>query len=202
MILIDKTGEIHKTARFGNITIVEYFNSKNCTIQFQDKTIVKNVEYGQIKKGEIKNPNFPNIYGIGYIGQGKITDRKIYLTWKEILKRCYSKNNQQKQPTYISCYISEERYNFQNFAEWFENNYREGFALDKDILQKGNKIYSPKTCAFVPQEINCLFTKRQNKRGEYPVGVLKTKSNRYTASFTKNKKGVHLGTFDTPEEAF
>ena len=41
----------------------------------------------------------------------------------------------------------------------------EGRYLDKDILVRGNKLYSPDTCLFVPQEINNLLTV-QNKRGK------------------------------------
>ena len=48
-----------------------------------------------------------------------------------------------------------------------------GWELDKDILVKGNKIYSPDTCCFVPKEVNTVFTKRQSKRGDYPIGVIK-----------------------------
>lgn len=33
----------------------------------------------------------------------------------------------------------------------------EGWHLDKDILLKGNKVYSPETCAFVPAKINSLL---------------------------------------------
>ena len=46
-------------------------------------------------------------------------------------------------------------------------------AIDKDILYKGNKIYCPEKCIFVPFSINSLFTKRQNRRGDYPIGVCK-----------------------------
>ena len=48
-------------------------------------------------------------------------------------------------------------------------------CLDKDILIKGNKIYSQDTCIFVPKAINSLFTNRKRFRGEYPIGVYKGK---------------------------
>ena len=95
---------------------------------------------------------------------------------------------------------TNEWHNFQNFAQWHEENYIEGFVLDKDILQKGNKIYSPENCCFVPNEINVLFTKRQNDRGDLPVGVIKS-YNRYIFQLSKNGKR-HRKSYETPEEAF
>ena len=78
-----------------------------------------------------------------------------------MLERCYSQKTQEKHTTYKECSVSEEWYNFQNFAEWMDKNYNyetmQKWHLDKDILFKGNKIYSPERCAFVPQEINVLF---------------------------------------------
>ena len=74
----------------------------------------------------------------------------------------------------------------------------EGWHLDKDIICKECKIYSPETCAFVPADVNSLFIKNDIKRGIYPISVRKTKSQR----FTSRLNGKHLGTFDTPEEAF
>lgn len=129
----------------------------------------------------------------------KIT--KEYQTWINIFKRCYNKTYQEKHPSYNNCIVDNEWHNFQNFAKWFEENYIDGYQLDKDILVKGNKIYSPETCCFVPQEINSLFIKRQNKRGEYPIGVSKHR-NRFASNILIDKKRKYLGTFNTPQEAF
>ena len=43
--------------------------------------------------------------------------------------------------------------------------------LDKDILIKGNKIYSPQTCCFVPENLNSLITKNDSIRNNLPIGV-------------------------------
>ena len=75
--------------------------------------------------------------------------------------------------------------------------------LDKDILIKGNKIYSPETCIFVPKNINLLFVKSDAKRGDYPIGVNYNKrSGKFVARCGEYGKRVNLGTFRTPEEAF
>ena len=82
--------------------------------------------------------------------------------------------------------------------------------LDKDILCKGNKIYSPETCIFVPNNINILFVKRDKMRGEYPIGVNYHKQHKklYVSCGIINKDNKHkqkfLGLFplDKPFQAF
>ena len=87
-----------------------------------------------------------------------------------MLRRCYDEKLHKKYPTYIDCKVCEEWLNFQNFAKWYYNNYyeieNEKICLDKDILHKGNKIYSPDNCVFVPNNINVLFVKSDKSRGD------------------------------------
>ena len=77
----------------------------------------------------------------------------------------------------------------------------DGWDLDKDIILKGNRIYSPETCAFVPNELNLLFTKNKARRGDYPIGVF-LDSGRFRAVVTMNKVQKYFGSHATPEEAF
>ena len=125
-----------------------------------------------------------------------------------MLRRCYSDEFQKKQPAYIGCSVCEEWHNYQNFAKWYEENYYEvdgeRMELDKDILVKGNKIYSPTTCVFVSQRINKLILKRENARGETPMGVFKGEGSVSFESYCKTggKVKVRLGSFNTSEEAF
>lgn len=118
-----------------------------------------------------------------------------------MLERCYDQKYHQKEPTYIGCSVCGEWKYFSNFKRWFDENYIEGYQLDKDILVKGNKIYSPETCCFVPQEINYLLINRRLHRGTEPLGVDR-KGNSYRAFFHQNKRKIHLGSFSTPEAAF
>ena len=129
---------------------------------------------------------------------------KFYQSWKSMFCRCYDSNFQKKNPTYKDCTVCDEWLLLSNFKEWFDENYIEGYALDKDILVKGNKVYSPDTCCFVPSEINALLTKRQNYRGELPIGVtIHNDSFNYRATINLNgKKRKYLGCFSTPKEAF
>jgi hypothetical protein len=155
------------------------------------------------------------VYGVGIYTKGehraKIDGKttRVYATWRDMLRRCYDPKLHEKRPTYVGCRVCDEWIYFQTFAEWYFANYYEIPLLgtpqiDKDILTKGNKIYGPDRCVLVPSVINNLFTKRDAKRGKYPIGVCYNKQcNKYqvTISYGDGRRH-HLGYFDTVEEAF
>lgn len=156
------------------------------------------------------------VHGIGTndgkypaLKEGKPT--KEYDLWKHMLHRCTEKN-WIKNPTYdnVSCSKNFKHYSF--FYEWihkqvgFGNKDEKGrcWNLDKDLLVKGNKIYSEDVCVFVPQRINNLLTKCNASRGEWPVGVNWHKSTKKFQSQCNKGGGKlqYLGLFATPKEAF
>jgi hypothetical protein len=131
--------------------------------------------------------------------KGKPT--KEYSVWLSMLTRCYNERFLMTNETYIGCTVCDEWLDFQNFAEWFNENHIDGYQLDKDLIIKGNKIYSPQTCCFVPQEINLLLVNRKRDRGEYPIGVSRDKT-KMSAHIVIKAKQVYLGNYNTVEEAF
>ena len=156
------------------------------------------------------------VYGVGVseagkfartvIIDGKKQDTKEYKLWVGMLERCYSEKLHLKRPTYIRCTVSENFKNFQWFAEWCRNQIgfnQPNYHLDKDVLFKRNKVYSEHTCVFVPQEINCIFTKCNASRGQYPIGVhLYRPNGKFIAKYTEGAKRKHIGYYLTPEAAF
>lgn len=151
----------------------------------------------------IKGTNYPASVG------GKML--KEYNTWKSMLLRCTSKY-WQKYPTYLGVACSENFKSYSYFYEWcqeqvgFKNTDSSGecWHLDKDLLFKGNKLYSEDTCVFIPQRVNYLLNKHKIYRGEHPIGVCWHKT---TCKFISYCRGVdgkrkHLGVFNTPQEAF
>ena len=208
--MVNRIGEQALNNQGCMMTIIGYRNNKDIDVQFEDGTIVTNREFHKFKLGQIKNPNHASVYDIGYMGQGeysKKTDKDAYIVWHGIFNRCYSPKLHTKRPTYIGCEVCEEWHNFQNFAEWYYDNYYEvpeqTMALDKDILYKSNKIYSPDTCMFVPERINTLFVKCNSKRGTLPIGVSYNKqNNKYQASCQGYDHSEYLGLYDTIEGAF
>lgn len=203
---------------FGSLmTVDEYNNSQDIWVRFIESGNLVHTTWGQFSNRSVKNPYDKTIYGVGYIGEGKykpIVNGKAtsqYKTWSAMIQRCYSVKFQEKNPTYKGCSVDEGSgwYNFQNFAAWYDENYYEvnGFRtdLDKDILIKGNKVYSPDTCVFVPQFMNTLFVSRTNQRGNLPIGAKRSTVNpKKFESFCRNNTGkkIYLGFYNTPEEAF
>ena len=193
--------------------ISAYYRSDNIEVYFPEYNYrTSNRKYSEFKKGNIKCPYEPRACGIGYHGIGPykiIKNDNKQIIWNNMISRCY-KNNLNKNITYQECTVCEEWHDFQNFAQWYDENYyeipNEEMFLDKDILVKGNKEYGPDTCIFVPRKINNLFTLRQNKRSNLPLGVknasVRNKTNPYVASITKDNKKITIGYFKTMNEAF
>lgn len=209
-----KVGEISYNKYGSKMTIVEYINNRNIIIEFDNgyRTVAT---YQHFQEGGVKSLYDKSVYGIGYLGEGKykITTldnkpTKEYDAWKGMLRRCYDQKLLLKRPTYIGCTVCEVWHNFQVFAKWYDDNYyeidNEKMCLDKDILIKGNKIYSPDTCCIVSNRINVLFTKSDSARGDLPIGVYHDNNiiNKLRVCCNENKKSKSLGLFDTPEEAF
>ena len=133
------------------------------------------------------------------------SNTKAHRTWQSMLSRCYSESYRRKFTSYIGCTVCNEWLTFSNFKKWFEEHYVDGWELDKDILVKGNKVYGPDTCCFVPQELNSVILKSNRSRGEYPIGVsLESKRNKFRSRCNdpiRNIQIEHYG-FLTPEDAF
>ena len=216
---IDRTGEIGYNNYGTKMVITKCVSAKEIYVEFQDEyKFIAKTQYDNFKIGNVKNPYDKTVHNIGYIGVGKYTSKinkeytKEYRTWQGMLERCYDKIYQNKYPTYIGCIVCEEWHNFQNFAKWYEENYYEiegqKMCLDKDILFKGNKIYSPQTCMFVPNRINVLFIKSEKARGKYPIGVgesgkIRNPFRAYCSVCDENGKHyIALGNHNTIEKAF
>lgn len=109
------------------------------------------------------------IFGVGINDHDKPTfvngkSIKEYQIWTDMLRRCYSEFELNRHPTYKGCEASDNFKRFSGFLSWAENQIgfcKDGWQLDKDIIIKGNKIYSEETCCFVPPEINSLFVKNK-----------------------------------------
>ena len=208
----DCVGKVCKSKSSGDFKIVKYNDATNVEIQFLKTGFETSATLGNIKSGIIKDPYSPSVHGVGIAGakypskiNGVLT--KEYELWYSMLRRCYSDNYKKKQPTYEGCEASENFKYYEYFYEWCHKQVgfgNEGYQLDKDLLIKGNKVYSEDSCVFIPQEVNNVLVRRTASRGEYLIGVYWNKTaNAFVAQVNKNKgKSENLGYFKTEIEAF
>ena len=204
-------GDVFKTKSYGDLIITKYVNSKAVCVKFVVTGYETTTKASNVIAGSVKDRLLPTVHGIGITGDSQVRvdgkHTKEYRLWNNMLKRCYSVGCQKVRPTYIDCSISENFRYLQYFKEWCNNQIGfnsvdekgKPFALDKDILVKGNRVYNEDVCVFVPQEVNLLFTKRDKSRGEYPIGVSFHKSRGMLTATLNNK---YLGYFNTAEQAF
>lgn len=196
--------------------IIVYNNYGDIIVEFQDKYKASvHTTYQHFKDGSVKNPYYPSVYNVGIVGSRypvKVNNKisKEYNTWRHMLGRCYDKKYKRKEPTYQNAICCDEWLLYENFYEWLHS--QENFdkwlngnrwALDKDILIKGNKEYSPEFCCLVPQRVNSLFVKNDATRSNLPIGVdisgdkYKVRCGNYL-----NNSRDYLGLYDNFESAF
>lgn len=197
-------GKKYKTNEGYDVTVTDYINANRITVEFDNRyVVISNLR--NIEQGIISNPYHRGVHGIGYMGVGKYdSNDKSHSTWSSMMSRCNGDYAKERSPTYKYASVCQDWECFQIFADWYEENWQshmKGWHLDKDILIKGNKHYSPETCELVPPEINSLFLRSQNSRGKYPIGVSK-RGNRFRSKIRRKNILYSLGTFATIEEAF
>lgn len=149
------------------------------------------------------------VHGVGYNSGGrhivsiKCMRTSTYMTWYNMMTRCYSEKLHNRLPQYKNCEVDEVWKDFQGFAEWYEGHDFAGlgYHLDKDLLVSGNELYSPDNCCLLPQELNKLITSGKRSR-DCLVGTHWSKrAEKWLSSVSVDNKQVHLGTFDTELEA-
>lgn len=217
----DKTGEICKSSHGELMKVIEYRSYEDITVEFQDEyRATVSSRYGNFKAGRVHNPYRKKVCGVGYTGVGRHNvlsedgaNSHKYNTWSNMIHRAYDSKISESHPTYKGIVVCDKWHNFQSFGDWYDENYYEiegeVMALDKDILCKNNKIYSPKTAIFVPAFMNKLVVKNNAKRGKYAIGVSFHKRDKVFTSTCNvkilklTKSGTkHLGYYNTEMEAF
>ena len=205
-------GKICKSNLSGNFKILKYNDKKNVEIQFINTSYEAVVELGHIRNGDVKDPYAPSVCGVGVSGNKyPITvngvKTKEYELWYNMLKRCYSDTYQKKYQTYEGCEVSDNFKSYEYFYEWCNQQIgfgNKGFDLDKDLLVKGNKVYSEHSCVFLPTDVNKVLIKSDKIRGEHLIGVCWHKVRKaFMAQVGRGKgKQEHLGYYKTEIEAF
>lgn len=207
-----KVGDRFSSVNFGIFTVKNYTNAHDVLIEFDNTGYCYSVAAGNARRGLVKDNMAKTVYGVGCLGNGKYKSRlpnngpctKEYSTWSSMMHRCYGEERDETTlRNYIDCLVCEDWHNFQNFAKWCNSQpemlYKNS-SLDKDILVKGNRVYSPNACCFVPSQLNTAVTgtKHQNSTGK--AGVWKFKDS-YISEVTIFSAKSGLGSFDNIDDA-
>jgi hypothetical protein len=111
-----------------------------------------------------KRNNKKLLYGVGINDSSHQTQKEgigyicpVFMKWRNMLQRCYSSSG------YRDCTVCEEWKRFSVFELWVDSLHIDKsklnkLHLDKDLLSKGNKHYSPETCCFLPPRLNTFMT--------------------------------------------
>lgn len=175
---------------------------------FHDEMVEKYGLYENFLYKPLKRPNKRYVCGFGlnnleFSAQPKVEGKQIihpgYRAWHNMLSRCNDWDIE-RLPSYRGITCDEVWKYTSNFILWYKDNYRAGLVLDKDLLSRGNTIYSVGTCMYIPKEINSFLTSADSIRGENFLGV-DFQSSGFRARISLNNKSNHLGYFKTQEEA-
>ena len=208
--LENMVGQTFLSNHSGYFIIIEYNNKKDVTVRFINTGYITKTQLGSIRRGEVLDPYAPRVYGVGITGtkypcsvNGSVI--KEYTVWADMLKRCYDPKEHARYPGYAGCTTSDNFRYYEYFYEWCHNQIgfnNSSWHLDKDLLFKGNKVYSEDTCVFLPAEINTALTSANTIRGELPIGVQHSQAGNYISSYNLGGIHYHGGTFYTVEDAF
>ena len=123
------------------------------------------------------------------------SNSKIYNIWANMLHRCNNPNNKRYKDyggrNIKVCKRWQGKYGFENFYEDIGKYKTKGMTLDR---KDNNDGYYPENCRWVTRQ-----TQSRNMRGKGYRWGKKTK--KWEARITVNYKQIHLGCFDTEEEA-
>lgn len=186
----ERVGRKFLHPKYGEYEIVEYYNCEKVLIRFLQTGYEYYTSYNHIQSLEVLDPFYKGKYNNSR-GR-KVSDFKAYRSWYNMLHRV---NNDK---CYEQVSICEDWLVFANYKDWYDVQYKEdGWHLDKDILSNGGGLYSPETCCFLPASVNTFFEKHKKAKG-YSFNKRRKKFEAYCRS---NGEYVHLGMFETAEEA-
>lgn len=210
-LLSNKLGNVKKInpnlgkvidSKYGKLTIIETLENNKVVVEFENGFKTTSTLYNALS-GIVKNLNYPNVRGVGFIGEGVYNvgnSPKGYSAWVGMLNRVSVSNN---------IAVSEDWCNFQNFNRWYSeeilkrNKFDKKFVVEKDIIsEEDEKTYSSETSLIVPSEINNLFkSTKENKKLLLPVGVTLLGKGQFKVKIAYKGQSRNLGVFNNPIDA-
>lgn len=156
-------GLVFKSNKYGYVITVKHIYHNSCDFIFLNTGSYQNSSMHNIKSGSVRDQTVPTLLGVGVVGSGSRGKGDIgaitYKLWRDMIRRCYDTNFHKNNQTYEKCSVSDNFKNYEYFHDWCLRQVGfnvKGFALDKDILKRGNKLYCENNCVFIPQQLNNL----------------------------------------------
>ena len=169
--ILSKTNEFYGDS-YDPLVLIEFIQTGYRTIVRMSKALC----------GSVKDPYFPNIFGVGYLGEPDDIDKKIYNIWYKMLSRCYNENDC-KYMAYGGIGVTVDP-NWFSFAK-FNNDIKEvdgyynmlqdpfNYSFDKDLKQlhvpKYMRIYSKYTCTFITKFDNSKIRCYERNYSPYEI---------------------------------
>ena len=205
-------GTIHETSQGYKIKVIKDISHNKKKIKFLDEHgYITEAPTSSISRGKIKNPFHPALLGKGFLGVGIYKSKDYeYKIWKGILNNVYNEEFHVQRETSKKVKLCREWHNYQTFAkdvnEMYGFNMKDEsgkpYHINKDILSTKKRVYSKKTCVFVPPRINTFLNQNKKKEGGLPTGVkYRHQDQRYEARINIDGKSVYLGSCLTIELA-
>lgn len=204
----ERIGEERLIPNSGTAVIVDYVTRRDVTVSFKNTGYTFKTTYSQFKHSNLVNKLLPTVYGVGVVGYEDVSVDgvllKSYEVWKSMLMRCYCKKASGLS-RYEDVTVSDTFKYYKNFKDWCQNQIgydQEGWHLDKDLLVKGNRVYSENACCFVLPEINSALCDQTNKnKNGLPTGVSKVGKKFQVRCRVNGKHSKHIGIYTTVDEA-
>lgn len=149
----NNSGDFRAVLKYGNKYLIQFLDTG-----YSCEVFIENA-----KKGKVRDPYKPSVYSRGYEG---VFDKKKHPYWKQakqlwcnMMKRCYSEKDPKgyfhKGVTVDDrwlCFANflEDLPKLKNFSLWV-NNGTTKYNLDKDLIVRGNKVYSKELCQFITE---------------------------------------------------
>lgn len=195
-----KVGNVYSTNQNGLLKIID-ISDNIYTVQFIDTGYIRTTKLTKLKNGTVKDYYKPIIYGVGYLGDHKsISDksikRLIYDRWRDMLSRCYSRDNRcYRLYGAIGVHVCNRWLDFTNFYNdvqlipgWdLKRFFNKELTLDKDKYQPDiiTKVYSKDTCCW-------LTMKEQNEMIDF-VKCHEDQMHSFIATFPDGHSELTLG---------
>lgn len=212
--------ESNKYGKFEILGRVKRSTNTRFVIKFLNTGNIIERDASDCIRGRVIDNLVPSIYGVGYTSDlttpksynvdGVKKNTPSYEVWLGILRRCYSEESKSyRDYGGKGVVVCEEWLDFTKFDKWFNENYIDGYHIDKDILSENycGKVYNPEYCRFIPVKVNSFMTNSRRARGLYPVGVYRKVNKSGTIRYIAQvgdlvDRQSYLGRFHTMHEAF